>query len=542
MTAGPLVEAHALTKEFGGFVAVDGIDFAIRPGEAFGFLGPNGAGKSSTMRMIGCVSPVTSGELRVLGLDPKDDGPTIRGRIGVVPQEDNHDTELTVWDNLLIYGRYFDLPRPLIKERAEELLDFVQLTDRRDSKVDPLSGGMKRRLTIARALINQPELLLLDEPTTGLDPQARHLVWERLYRLKQTGTTLVLTTHYMDEAEQLCDRLVIMDRGRIVAEGAPRNLIAEHATREVVEVRFETAAAQTAALPWLATLADRVEPLADRVVLYAEDGDRIAAKIDEAEMRAGRGARAPRQPRRRVLDPHGPHARRGMSTTAWRRRPRSTPPMVRVLEREFQVYRRLWRGNAASMFLNPALFLAAMGLGLGGLIDESSGSVGGVSYLDFVAPGLMIASSGAARGRRIAVAGGRRREVAALLPRHGRDTAAGARRVRRLRDLERDPRHVRRDGLPRGRRRARCDPVRLGRARDPRRRAHRRGLLRATCRVLDHAGDRLRVPDHHAARDPAALPVLGHVLPGVGARMARAARLPLTALARRLARPIGDDR
>ena len=286
MTAGPLVEAHALTKKFGSFVAVDGIDFAIEPGEAFGFLGPNGAGKSSTMRMIGCVSPISSGELRVLGLDPKDSGPAIRGRIGVVPQEDNHDTELTVWDNLLIYGRYFDLPRPLIKERAEELLDFVQLTDRRDSKVDPLSGGMKRRLTIARALINQPELLLLDEPTTGLDPQARHLVWERLYRLKQSGTTLVLTTHYMDEAEQLCDRLVIMDRGRIVAEGAPRNLIAEHATREVVEVRFDTANAQVDALPSLTTLADRVEPLADRVVLYTEDGDRVAAKINENGMAA----------------------------------------------------------------------------------------------------------------------------------------------------------------------------------------------------------------------------------------------------------------
>jgi lipooligosaccharide transport system ATP-binding protein len=238
------------------------------------------------MRMIGCVSPISSGELRVLGLDPKDSGPAIRGRIGVVPQEDNHDTELTVWDNLLIYGRYFDLPRPLIKERAEELLDFVQLTDRRDSKVDPLSGGMKRRLTIARALINQPELLLLDEPTTGLDPQARHLVWERLYRLKQTGTTLVLTTHYMDEAEQLCDRLVIMDRGRIVAEGAPRDLIAEHATREVVEVRFDTANAQVDALPSLTTLADRVEPLADRVVLYTEDGDRVAAKINENGMAA----------------------------------------------------------------------------------------------------------------------------------------------------------------------------------------------------------------------------------------------------------------
>jgi len=286
VTSGPLVEAHALTKKFGSFVAVDGIDFAIEPGEAFGFLGPNGAGKSSTMRMIGCVSPISSGELRVLGLDPRDSGPAIRGRIGVVPQEDNHDTELTVWDNLLIYGRYFDLPRPLIKERAEELLDFVQLTDRRDSKVDPLSGGMKRRLTIARALINQPELLLLDEPTTGLDPQARHLVWERLYRLKQTGTTLVLTTHYMDEAEQLCDRLVIMDRGRIVAEGAPRHLIAEHATREVVEVRFDSANAQVDALPSLTTLADRVEPLADRVILYTEDGDRVASKINENGMGA----------------------------------------------------------------------------------------------------------------------------------------------------------------------------------------------------------------------------------------------------------------
>jgi lipooligosaccharide transport system ATP-binding protein len=279
-----MVEARSLTKRFGSFVAVDSVDFDIEPGEAFGFLGPNGAGKSSTMRMIGCVSPVTSGELRVLGLDPKDAGPTIRGRIGVVPQEDNHDTELTVWDNLLIYGRYFDLPRALIRERAEELLDFVQLTDRRNSKVDPLSGGMKRRLTIARALINQPELMLLDEPTTGLDPQARHLVWERLYRLKQSGTTLVLTTHYMDEAEQLCDRLVIMDNGRIVAEGPPSRLIAEHVTREVVEVRFDTAIAQEESLASLSTLAARVEPLADRVVLYADDGDAVAATINELDL------------------------------------------------------------------------------------------------------------------------------------------------------------------------------------------------------------------------------------------------------------------
>jgi lipooligosaccharide transport system ATP-binding protein len=277
----PLVEARALTKRFGSFVAVDQIDFAIGAGEAFGFLGPNGAGKSSTMRMIGCVSPISAGHLRVLGLDPAVDGPAIRSRLGVVPQEDTHDTELTVWDNLLIYGRYFDLPRPTIKARAEELLEFVQLSDRRDSKVDPLSGGMKRRLTIARALINQPELLLLDEPTTGLDPQARHLVWERLYRLKRTGVTLVLTTHYMDEAEQLCDRLVIMDRGRIVAEGSPRELIAQHVTREVVELRFEAEADRLRALPELEALAERVEPLADRVVLYTADGDRTAATINE---------------------------------------------------------------------------------------------------------------------------------------------------------------------------------------------------------------------------------------------------------------------
>jgi lipooligosaccharide transport system ATP-binding protein len=281
-----LVEAHALTKRFGSFVAVDAIDFTIGSGEAFGFLGPNGAGKSSTMRMIGCVSPITGGSLQVLGLDPAEDGPTIRGRLGVVPQEDNHDTELTVWDNLMIYGRYFDLPRPVIRQRAEELLRFVQLTDRRDSKVDPLSGGMKRRLTIARALINQPQLLLLDEPTTGLDPQARHLVWERLYRLKQAGVTLVLTTHYMDEAEQLCDRLVIMDQGRIVAEGSPRDLIATHVPREVVEVRFDDPAEREAAVATLESFATRLELLADRVVLYSDDGDHTATMINDAGVRA----------------------------------------------------------------------------------------------------------------------------------------------------------------------------------------------------------------------------------------------------------------
>ena len=275
----PLIEAHALTKRFEAFVAVDGIDFQIHPGEAFGFLGPNGAGKSSTMRMIGCVSPISGGTLRVLGLDPARDGAEIRGRLGVVPQEDNLDTELTVWDNLMIYGRYFDLPRAEIRRRAEELLEFVQLADRRDSRVDPLSGGMKRRLTIARALINQPEAMLLDEPTTGLDPQARHMLWERLYRLKQNGVTLVLTTHYMDEAEQLCDRLVIMDGGRIVAEGSPSQLVAAHATREVVELRFAGAAQQDDALARVRKLATRVEAVADRLLVYTDDGDRTAAAV-----------------------------------------------------------------------------------------------------------------------------------------------------------------------------------------------------------------------------------------------------------------------
>src|SRR4051794_15962015 len=274
-----MIEAHALTKHFGSFVAVDGIDFSIEPGEAFGFLGPNGAGKTSTMRMIGCVSPRSGGRLRVLGLDPVHDGPEIRSRIGVVPQEDNLDTELTVWDNLMIYGRYFDLPRHEIRERSSELLDFVHLSDRRDSRVDPLSGGMKRRLTIARSLINRPELLLLDEPTTGLDPQARHLLWDRLYQLKRSGVTLVLTTHYMDEAEQLCDRLVIMDNARIVAEGSPRQLIVDNVTREVVEVRLPIDADVAAAVAQLKRFGDRIEPLADRVLIYTDAGDATAGVV-----------------------------------------------------------------------------------------------------------------------------------------------------------------------------------------------------------------------------------------------------------------------
>src|SRR3954453_4047728 len=233
-----LIHARGLTKRFGEFVAVDAVDFDVAPGESFGFLGPNGAGKTSTMRMIGCVSPISGGTLRVMDMDPDRDGPRIRSRLGVVPQQDALDTELTVRENLVIYGRYFGLDRIEVNRRADELLEFAQLTDRANDQVEPLSGGMKRRLTIARSLINQPDLMLLDEPTTGLDPQARHLLWDKLYRLKLQGVTLALTTHYMDEAEQLCDRLVVMDKARIVAEGSPRELIAQYATKEVVELRF----------------------------------------------------------------------------------------------------------------------------------------------------------------------------------------------------------------------------------------------------------------------------------------------------------------
>ncbi|MGY0230573.1 ABC transporter ATP-binding protein [Longispora urticae] len=276
-----LIHARDLVKQFGDFTAVNGIDVDVAPGEAFGFLGPNGAGKSSTMKMIGCVSRPTSGELRILGLDPVTDGSAIKARIGVVPQTDNLDQELTVRENLTVYARFFGLSRAVARERAAELLDFVQLSERADDRVEPLSGGMKRRLTIARALINEPELVLLDEPTTGLDPQARHLVWERLFRLKQRGVTLVLTTHYMDEAEQLCDRLVVMDGGRIVAEGSPRELIERHSTREVLELRFAlTEMDQLGALAEkLDGIAQRIEILPDRLLLYTADGDAATSEV-----------------------------------------------------------------------------------------------------------------------------------------------------------------------------------------------------------------------------------------------------------------------
>ncbi len=274
-----LIQARGLTKRFKDLIAVDAIDFDVRAGEAFGFLGPNGAGKTSTMRMIGCVSPVSAGALTIFGLTPAADGPRIRGRMGVVPQMDTLDMELTVKENLVIYGRYFDLSWAEASRRAVELLQFVQLSDRSDDQVEPLSGGMKRRLTIARALINEPDLLLLDEPTTGLDPQARHLLWDRLYRLKQRGVTLVLTTHYMDEAEQLCDRLVVMDNAQIVAEGSPRELIDRYSTRDVLELRFPPGFADTGMDGRFDGLADRVEVLPDRILLYTTDGDECSRAV-----------------------------------------------------------------------------------------------------------------------------------------------------------------------------------------------------------------------------------------------------------------------
>ncbi len=275
-----MIQAVGLRKSFGEFEAVKGIDGEVRKGEACGFLGPNGAGKSSTMRMVAAVSPASAGELRILGLDPATDGPAIRGRLGVCPQEDTLDNELNVFDNLYIYGRYFGIDKATVRQRAEELLDFVQLTEKRKARVEDLSGGMKRRLTIARSLINDPEVLLLDEPTTGLDPQARHVLWDQLFRLKQAGVTLVITTHYMDEAEQLCDRLVVMDKGLIVAEGSPRQLIEQYSTREVAELRFGVGEHEALGEK-LADLGNRVEVLPDRLLVYSDDGERVIAQTHE---------------------------------------------------------------------------------------------------------------------------------------------------------------------------------------------------------------------------------------------------------------------
>ena len=278
-----LVHARGLTKRFDAFTAVNSVDFDVRTAEAFGFLGPNGAGKTSTMRMIACSSPVTEGDLTVIGMDPRTQAPQIKARLGVVPQTDNLDAELSVEENLLMYARYFDMPMSEARPRAAELLDFMQLTERAGDQVEPLSGGMKRRLTIARALINDPELIILDEPTTGLDPQARHLLWERLYRLKQRGATLIITTHYMDEAEQLCDRLVVMDKAEIVAAGTPRELIEKYATKEVLELRIPDGARNNLD-GRLDGLAERVEELPDRYLLYADDGEHALEGVHSREI------------------------------------------------------------------------------------------------------------------------------------------------------------------------------------------------------------------------------------------------------------------
>lgn len=273
-----MITATNLVKRYGDFTAVAGIDFHVERGEAFGLLGPNGAGKSTTMRMISSTTLRSAGDLTILGKDPNEHGPEIRAHLGVVPQEGNLDTELTCAENLYIYGRYFGLSKKFLQPKVEELLAFAQLEDKRDVKVDALSGGMKRRLTIARGLVNEPEILMLDEPTTGLDPQARHILWDRLFRLKERGVTLVITTHYMDEAEQLCDRLIVMDRGRIMAEGSPQSLIHEYSTREVLEVRFgsERNAVVAAAIGDLGT---RQEVLPDRVLVYADDGEAVLTEI-----------------------------------------------------------------------------------------------------------------------------------------------------------------------------------------------------------------------------------------------------------------------
>ncbi len=278
--AAPVISASNLTKKYKDFAAVDGISFEIAPGESFGFLGPNGAGKSTTMRMIGAVSTRTSGDLSIIGLDPNDYGPEIRSQLGVVPQSDNLDSELKVRDNLLVYGRYFGLPRSYLGPKADELLEFAQLGEKAKARVDDLSGGMKRRLTIARALINNPRILLLDEPTTGLDPQARHILWDRLFRLKEQGTTLVLTTHYMDEAEQLCDRLVVIDKGAIMAEGSPASLIRKYSTREVLELRFGSDRNASVAKK-VEKLGERIEVLPDRILIYSDNGEAVLQQVTE---------------------------------------------------------------------------------------------------------------------------------------------------------------------------------------------------------------------------------------------------------------------
>lgn len=283
---GATLVARGLEKRYGDFEAVKGVDFEVYEGECFGFLGPNGAGKTSTMKMIYNAAIPSGGELSVVGLDVRREARRVKMRIGVVPQENNPDEELTVRENLVVYGRYFGLGRKVLYQRADELLEFVQLTEKAGDRVEQLSGGMKRRLLIARSLINDPDLVVLDEPTTGLDPQARHLVWEKLRELKARGKTLILTTHYMDEAAQLCDRLVIMEGGRIVSEGSPRALIEENVSPEVVEFRAGPGGLDRLA-PVLEAAADSVERTADALYAYTSDPERMMDRVRGSGIETG---------------------------------------------------------------------------------------------------------------------------------------------------------------------------------------------------------------------------------------------------------------
>ena len=478
-----MVEAHKLEKRFGDFVAVDGVDFTIAKGESFGFLGPNGAGKTSTMRMISCISPISGGTLRVLGMDPATEGAQIRARMGLVPQEDSLDLDLTVLDNLMIYGRYFDMPKKVIRQRADQLLEFAQLTERANDRVDPLSGGMKRRLTIARALISDPDLLILDEPTTGLDPQARHLLWDRLYRLKQQGVTLVITTHYMDEAEQLCDRLVVMDKGRFAAEGSPRQLIEHHATKEVVELRSSRAQHEEIA-PQVAGLAERHRGAArPHPPLHRRRGRR-ARRRRRHGVGPAEHAGAPVDPRGRVPPADRPHPGR-LSPTSPKdpcRPPRpsfsstvrpcatrrvATPMWLRAALYWGYQYKRTWRSSVVTSFLIPVLYLTSLGVALGSLVDKHSHGVAGVSYVSFLAPGPACGDLHADRHQRHDVAGHGGHQVDAHVPGHAGGSPRRLRRAARPPGLGGDADGHRRDHLPVRHGRLRHRPFALGHLRLP---------------------------------------------------------------------------
>jgi len=273
----PAVRAEKLTKVFEELRAVDAIDFQIEEGECFGFLGPNGAGKSTTMRMIHCASPITSGKLEVLGMEVDGRSREIKAAIGVAPQENNLDPDFTVRRNLTVYGRYFGLPKEVLEERADRLLEFMQLSEKKDEKIQEISGGMKRRLIIARAMMNDPQLLILDEPTTGLDPQARHLIWEKVRELKRKKVTVILTTHYMDEAERLCDRLVIMDHGKIILEGKPSDLIDQVIGTDVMEIDVPTDEMEA----YVKSKGWQYERTIDRMLIYTKEGQNVAAELKE---------------------------------------------------------------------------------------------------------------------------------------------------------------------------------------------------------------------------------------------------------------------